>query len=107
MAETDLSRVINLIMENPKILEEIKGLLQKNESGESENQENAAQEVLSKEEKNEPLATQASFDIAPQRKDSRRTELLRALQPYLSKERGKAIESMIMVADILTVVREN
>ena len=108
MAEADLSKIVNLIMENPKLIEEIKSMVNKSE-GEEHTEEEIPIPVSEKSEntvqKAEDIST-GENTYFPSR-SSRRTELLRALRPYLSKERGRAIESMITVADILLAVKEN
>ena len=106
MAEADLSKIVGRIMENPKLMEEIKAMVsEKESSAPEENGESAAETaaVSAIDEKSEAIS---EGTYAPKR-DSRRTELLRALRPYLSEERGRAIESMITIADILTVIRES
>ncbi len=107
MAEADLSRIVNLIMENPKLIEEIRSIASSSE----ENAESAQPAAESTEE------AVGGIPIIPVKKEEehtysaskshRRSELLRALRPYLSKERGRAIESMITVADILLTAKEN
>ena len=44
MAETDISRVISLIMENPKLIEEIKGLVDKDNSAAAQTPINTVEE---------------------------------------------------------------
>ncbi len=96
MAETDISRVISLIMENPKLIEEIKGLVEKEGATEST------------EPPNEPQPTKVQMPISsePQRPKKRRQDLLMALKPYISDERRKAVESFVTIAEILDMMRE-
>lgn len=96
MAEVDISKVINVIMENPKLLDEIKSL--------------AASEgvVEPKADNTEPSEVHTAYTAEPTpQKRSKRTELLDALKPYISDERKKAIESFITIAEILEVMRGN
>lgn len=97
----DLSRVVNLIMENPKLIEEISALANADKSTEKE-EVNIAPTV-------QPQNVNASEqtekqNMKPQR--NRRNELLCAMKPYLSKERAKAIDSVLTVVEILGVMRE-
>ena len=48
-------------------------------------------------------------EAVPQKRGhrARRGELLRALKPYVSSERSKAIESMISITEILDMMRES
>ena len=103
MSDTDLSRIIGLIMENPKLIEEIKNLASKEKAEETETvaeqEENATEETVKT----------AIEDSAPIENSSRmkRRELLSALKPYVSEGRGKAIDSMMSIADILDMMRSS
>lgn len=96
MADVDISKVINIIMENPKLLDEIKGLAAQQQSREE------VPEIPA-----EPETIHTSIPTPPpaQKSRSKRTELLDALKPYISDERKKAIESFITIAEILEVMR--
>ena len=97
MADVDISKVINIIMENPKLLDEIKALAAKEEdkSGDSETAQ----------ESNEVHTSMPIPPPTPQKVRSKRSELLDALKPYISDERKKAIESFVTIAEILEVMR--
>ena len=100
----DLSRVVNLIMENPRLIEEISALAKgggATETKKNEKDEEARTEVITKEE---PASASTYTEARPQR--SRRGELLGAMKPYLSKERAKAIDSMLTIVDILDMMKE-
>ena len=101
MAEADLSKIVNLIMENPKLIEEIKGL-----AGEAKKDDAPKEES---QEVNERVAEaqETAGVLTPPESDARikRHELLSALKPYVSKERGRAIESMMSLVDILDMMR--
>lgn len=110
MAEADLSKVISAIMENPTLIEEIKKTL----SGTQISEEKEVTEATVKEQE---AAQESSADTnavsdtvyVPTYQSShksRRNNLLRAMRPYLSEPRAKAVETMISIADILFVVRE-
>lgn len=96
----DLGRIINLIMENPKLIEEISNLAK----GESKNEEIAASEKSAYTPPSEKKEVSAS--VAPTRPHySRRGELLSLLKPYLSEKRASAIDSMVSVADVLKMMK--
>ena len=103
MANTpDIARVVSLIMENPRLIEEISSMV--NNSGD----EHEGDEVARSEEKKDPDTAQASQNIekeerTPSRKN--RSELLSALKPYVSKERAQAIDSMITIVNILDTMK--
>ncbi len=101
MAEADLSKIVNLIMENPSLVEQIRSLA----SG--ADIENEPSSEKAEEEASAPTAVYTeSADTYKNPQSSRRNELLRAVRPYVSKERGRAIESMITIADILLTMRQ-
>ena len=102
MAENDLGKIVNLIMQNPELIEQIKKLGEKdNNDGGSASADESVNDVAEAEEKEEiPTVAQTK-----QTERSRRRELLCALKPYVSEERGRAIDSMMSIADILDVMR--
>ena len=122
---TDLSKIIGIIMENPDILERIKSLAKKddsppeNESTErqieikSENvayTENDSADFKMQKEENENINT-ITADSEPTYfkkgfNKKKRNELLCALKPYISKERCKAIDTMLSVFDIFEIMKE-
>ena len=106
MAEADLSKVISVIMENPTLIEEIRKTLTKAEINEEKG--DTVPPVSEKAAENESVADSEITSRAAygQKGKSKRNDLLRAMRPYLSPERGRAIESMISVADILFALKE-
>lgn len=90
MAEADLSRIVNLIMENPALVEQISNLAK----GEEETENNA-----------EPVneATVVTEPKEPSPRKLHRTQLIGAMKPYLSPERRKAVETMMSIMDILDI----
>ena len=93
MAEQDLSKIINLIMENPDIVERIKNL------GKDESADGKAEVITP------PTDIGEEKEIAPEKKPSKRRELIYALKPYLSDERGRAIETMLSITDVLDMMK--
>lgn len=104
MSETkqtpDLSKIVGLIMENPKLIEEISGLVKK-----SEGEKGERGEVEKGELEEPPKATPTVAAEADSSRSQRRERLLCALKPYVSKERARAIDSMISIAEMLEVMR--
>ena len=115
MAEADLGKMIDLIMKNPDLIAQIKELSAKNTSEESDSPTEEASAAEKSEKDDEVIKSQSDESTviaAPSTKHTeisqskaRRNELLRALKPYVSGERGKAIESMMTIADILDMMR--
>ena len=110
MPETDVAKIVNLIMENPKLIEEIRTLA--NNSGTAQE---GSEEIANKEDPSLTLPDGESAFISEKespatamenKKHRQRRELLSALKSYVSPERGRAIESMLSIADILDMMRE-
>ena len=96
MAETpDLSKIVNLIMENPALIEQISSLARS--SGEEVDTEAVAVET-------EGTAEAAPVAALPKR-SARRHELIGAMKPYLSEKRSKTVDSVMAIADILDLMR--
>ncbi len=108
MSTPDLSRVIELIMQNPSLISEIQGLV-KNEDAQASPKEAVISE-LPPESAPEPKpapAVQSSVntstaEISPKVK---RAQLLSAMKSYVSPERAKAIDSMLSISEILEVMK--
>ncbi len=94
MAETDLSKIVGMILENPELVEKIKGMA--NKDG-----ENAAA-LPSEGESSTPAI---SIPTQAPARSSRRTALLGALKSYLSDERRKSLETMMVIADVLDTMK--
>ena len=93
----DLGKIISLIMENPKLIEEISSLAK----GENEKK---ATPVL-KESPPVEVKEEAPASAAPIQTRRGRGELLSLLKPYLSEKRASAIESMLSVTDVLKMMK--
>lgn len=105
MAEADLSKIVNLIMENPKLIEEIKNLAsQKSGTAEEPVSEIVPDTPDTQSEESESV-TASTYKSANEQTRERRNGLLAALKPYLSEKRSQAIDSMMSIADIIDVVR--
>lgn len=95
MADTpDLSRVISMIMNNPKLIEEISTMAKADTPPEPQKQPT---------ETETPKTTEASTDVLPTlgRRHEQRAKLLGAMKAYLSPERAKAVDTMMSILDIL------
>ncbi len=105
MAQPDLSKIVSVIMENPKLVEEIREMVSRSENS-PEEAKSEPEEDLS--EKSAAVFKEEPYQAAGHQlsHSARRNELLRAMQPYVSKERSRAIESMITVADLLLTFKE-
>ena len=107
----DLSRIVGLILENPKLIEEISSLVRRSDEGSEETEERReTEEVASPDtEAAEPVSAPPSFkeDTYPLSGSRRgnRGRLLGSLKPYLSAKRASAIDTMITVSDVLDSMR--
>ena len=103
MADSDLSRIVNLIMENPALIEQIKELA--NGTGGDETKDkipnNSDHALIDSAEAQEDYVQTGAL-ASPR---DRRRELLCALKPYVSEKRSHAIDSMLSIVDILDVMR--
>jgi hypothetical protein len=92
MAELELNKIVGMIMENPELVEKIKAM------------GNAAKESdTAVKEAAEPTVEVPAQSFTP--RHSKRTEILRSLETFLSEERKKSLETMITIADILDNVK--
>ena len=104
MADTDISRIVSVIMENPKLIEEIRGLIETApEAGASNTAEDngAAKETAEL----QPITEKSDTREKSRPQNLHRKDLLSALKPYVSKERAQAIDSMLSIADVLEIMR--
>ena len=87
----DLGRIVSLIMENPKLIEEISNLGRNSPPSEGE-------EIASESAEIKASAQASARDAGGERN---RSVLLSALKPYVSRDRAAAIDSMISIVEIL------
>ena len=104
MADTDISKIVSVIMENPQLIEEIRGLI------ETAPETGAAHTTEDNEAIKESIELQPVTEKNDAREKSRpqnlhRKDLLSALKPYVSKERAQAIDSMLSIAEVLEIMR--
>ena len=120
MAEPNLSKIVNLIMENPSLIAEIKNLAlgeDKKDDGKTDviNQKESDTEDIIVSEDRAADTTDESAQKASISDDTytsikstgraRRNDLLSALKPYVSEKRSRAIGSMMSIADIIDIVK--
>jgi hypothetical protein len=98
----DLSRVVNLIMQNPKLIEEISNLVAKDSGHEPKEEATAS---LPEKEDAEKVSFEPTYTTPQSGGRERRAHLLGALKPYVSKERARAIDSMISIVDMLDMMK--
>ena len=82
MAEADLSKIVNLIMENPKLIAEIKNLASTEEKAENETTEPTIE--LKNERETVEQVIEAHTYPSQKSNKARRNDLLSALKPYVS-----------------------
>jgi hypothetical protein len=92
----DLAKIVGAIMENPALMEQISSIAKGSTEKEPREAEDTPKTEQTAAVKEEP---------APAPKQSDRARLLRAMKPYLSESRARALDSMLVVADILDGMR--
>ena len=99
MSSPDISSIINLIMQNPDLIEQISSLA-KNAKADENDTEQTQEEIKA----TEPVI------VTPQpvvdNKGEMRNRLLGAMKPYLSDARSQAIDQMISIASILDMMKK-
>ena len=104
----DIARIISLIMENPKLIEEISRMAQGDGDGDTTvsvaPNKSEAEYSVKPSESTDAVETSAppKEKVTPRRN---RGELLCALKPYVSRERAQAIDSMLSIVEILDVMK--
>lgn len=96
----DLSKIVNLIMQNPSLIAEISALAKQDTESSEPSKEVADVDATTEYEK-EAVTANATVHSR-----SHRHELLSALKPYLSENRRQAVDSMMSISDILDMMRK-
>ena len=99
----DISRIVNLILQNPGLIEEISALAKK-DSAEATDESQTNSHEIPPPEPEVSEAVSAPLYSAPQQR-SNRSQLLCAFKPYVSEERARAIDSMISIAEVLDLMK--
>ena len=105
----NLSEVINLIMSNPELMNTIKSMGQRLSTerdsepvdSKAEEEREKAPETASSEES---TATYSHLEQKAQ-PGGRRRRLLSALKPYLSADRASALDSILVIGDVLDAMK--
>ena len=92
----DLSRIVNLIMQNPDLIKQIEALARQDSEGDT-----VPAEKIEEEKEAAAPAVAAPFSGE---KQQRRARLLSALRPYVSDKRGKTLDTLIGVVDLFDAV---
>ncbi len=101
MSDTpDLSRIVNMILENPTLVEEISKMARSEMQGEPEGETAAAAASAQ-----ESVSAAADYPPMAGSRAEKRGMLISALKPYLSESRAKAIDSMVSVAQMLEIMK--
>ena len=104
----DLSKIISLIMENPKLINDIKALAGNSDETSGDPTPSMPYEDSSASEK-EVKSVSTVSETPPQNVEGQvqknRKKLLTAFKPYLSGERSRAIDSMLSIADIIDAMK--
>jgi hypothetical protein len=90
---TDISKIVELIMQNPDIIDRIKKLKNESESG----GEGGTKET--------PKPSADSVGLHKKHGSAKRSALLCALKPYLSEKRGRAIDTVLSVIDVFDLIK--
>ena len=93
-------KVRSEIMENPALIEQISNLAKGSDRSEQKN--DVENEIVSNATESDNQVATVANNIP---RTSNRSQLLGALKPYVSKERAKAIDSMLAIADILDMMK--
>ena len=108
----DLSKILGIIMENPEIIEKIKAMAQTGEK-DSLKTEATAEVIADHTDKTEDASESAETKTAEvsaaalrARGKKRRHDLLCAIKPYVSSERGRAIDTMLSVVEVFEIMKE-
>ncbi len=99
----DLSRIVNLIMQNPDLIRQVEALAKQNpEETNDENVQNAVTATPT-EETEVPTVSVAAQPRGIDKRE-KRTQLLSALRPYVSEKRGKTIDTLLGAMDLWDLV---
>ena len=107
----DISKILGIIMENPEIIEKVKEMAQIGEKDRTKNETDTAT-APAQTDMTEGLPESAPNETAEvsavpshNRDKKRRHDLLCAIKPYVSAERGRAIDTMLSVVEVLEIMK--
>lgn len=93
----DVSKIVTVLTENPALLAQIKGLIEKEEAKDS---------FTSDSQKTDASPVSAAPSLQDTGSTKRRGQLLCALKPYVSEGRARAIDTMMTFSQILDMMKE-
>lgn len=102
METPDIGAIIRTITENPKLMEELTALANQASAPTKAPAEQTEEIAVAAEAQSVPAAARPSPDLQTRGK---RQNLLRALRPYLSDKRAKALDSMEAIAGLLDLLQ--
>ena len=92
----DLGKLVGMIMENPELVEKIKAMGSSGKDSECSTADSP---------KDAQVPDEIKTAVPEIRRNTKRNELLRALQSFLSEGRRKNLETMMTIADVLDTMR--
>lgn len=95
----ELSRIINLIMQNPALIQQIEALAK--QDGEATAPDTPTEEAAPM-QATDTVPAAAVAEHAHKRE--KRTQLLSALRPYVSEKRGKTLDTLIGMVDLFELI---
>ena len=106
----DIGRIVSLIMENPKLIEEISSLAKADSAERGEQPAPPVTDEMQGKpsdtmQDNSATVRAASEPASRMQSEKNRSHLLAALKPYVSRERAQAIDSMLTVVEILDAMK--
>ncbi len=114
MAEGNVNEVLSSVFSNPELMEKISGIVK---GSDKEKKEDALPDIISaisenvkfptqseeKSESKEEKAAEASASMSRSSKDS--AALLRAMKPFLSKERCEMVDNILKFEQLAALVK--
>ncbi len=114
----DISKVISLIMQRPELIEAIRTMVSTEGEAARDVSTDEAEVSATDEKESATASDEASLAVSVPKDDAvqtaareasgkrkRRNTLLHALKPYVSKERARAIDTMMTIADMLDAMK--
>ena len=100
----DISKMISILMQNPDIIERVKALAEKTEDSKNFGTVDST-ELLTESNKEDNNTANLKEESNVHTERDRRQKLLSAIKPYLSRERGKAIDTMLSVIEVFDIIK--
>ena len=109
MSGIDISRIIELIADNPQIAQAFRSIAESSIGKSCETSEPTSQKVEDAVDSIQPTFAENSENTRPHKSDSsvrekKRQDLLCAIKPYVSEHRATAIDTVISLFDIINLL---